>query len=124
MGKGGAMASKTVQERHTPPRAAIYVRVSSLQQSTDGTSLATQEAACRAYAIEQGYTVAEELVFSEVHTGSEMWERPQLTALRDAIRDGRVRPSSPTPWTVSAAHRRMSPSWMTSASGPGWRCAS
>lgn len=69
----------------TPPRAraAIYVRVSTAGQE-DGTSLETQEAACRAHAVQQGYEVA--AVYREIHTGTDLWERPQLTALREAVR--------------------------------------
>ena len=37
-------------------RAAVYVRVSTPGQEADGTSLETQEAACRQYAAEHGYT--------------------------------------------------------------------
>ena len=71
---------------HAQPRAAIYVRVSTAGQEQDGTSLETQEAACRRYAAERGYTVDESHVYREVHTGVELWERPQLTRLREAIR--------------------------------------
>lgn len=67
----------------TTPRAAIYVRVSTTAQE-DGTSLETQEAACSAYAAQQGHEVA--AVYREVHSGVELWERPQLTALREAVR--------------------------------------
>ncbi len=63
--------------------ALIYVRVSSGPQE-EGTSLETQEAACREYAASKGYTVVG--VYREVHTGTELWERPQLTVLRDAVR--------------------------------------
>ena len=69
-------------------QAAIYVRVSTGAQETDGTSLDTQEAACRAYAAQQGYEVAE--VYREVHTGTELWERPKLSALRMALREQKV----------------------------------
>jgi site-specific DNA recombinase len=48
------------------------------------TSLDTQEAACRAYAAEHGYDVVQ--VFREVYTGVELWDRPQLSALREAVR--------------------------------------
>jgi site-specific DNA recombinase len=64
-------------------RAAIYIRVSSARQE-DGSSLETQEQGCRQYAEEHGYQVAG--VYREVFTGVELWERPQLTALRDAVR--------------------------------------
>ncbi len=72
-----------------PQGAAIYCRVSTAGQE-DGTSLDTQEAACRRYAVEHGYAVAEAHVYREVHTGSELWERPRLTALREALRRGEV----------------------------------
>ena len=92
------MASATESR---PKRAAIYVRVSTVEQArhraggkVDGTvaiddarldegtvpekdkkseretSLDTQEAACRAFAAEHGYTVAEEHVFREVYSGA------------------------------------------------------
>jgi predicted site-specific integrase-resolvase len=70
--------------------AALYERVSTGGQEAEGTSLDTQEAACRAHAAERGYQVAEEHIYREVHTGAEMWERPKLTALREAVRQGRV----------------------------------
>lgn len=67
----------------TTPRAAIYIRVSSVGQE-DGFSLDTQEERCRAYAAQHGYEVSD--VYREVFTGVELWERPQLTALREAVR--------------------------------------
>jgi site-specific DNA recombinase len=67
--------------------AAIYVRVSTAGQE-DNYSLSTQEVACRAYAAASGYEVGP--VYREVFTGVELWQRPQLTALRDAIRRGEV----------------------------------
>ena len=74
--------------RSTPAarRAAIYVRVSSHAQEEEGTSLGTQEARCRAHAEQHRYCVAEACIYREVHTGTELWERPQLTRLREAIR--------------------------------------
>src|SRR5262245_31873814 len=69
-------------------RAAIYVRVSTDRQEEEGTSLDTQEAACRAYATEHGYAII--AVYREVWAGAEYRERPQLTALREAARAGAV----------------------------------
>jgi len=40
-------------------RAAIYVRVSTKGQEDDGSSLGTQEQACRAYAVDHGYNVVD-----------------------------------------------------------------
>lgn len=76
----------TLQQREAPGKAktaAIYVRVSSAGQE-DNYSLQTQEDACRRYAGEHGYGVAG--VYREVYSGVELWDRPQLTILRDAVR--------------------------------------
>lgn len=69
-----------------PQRTAIYVRVSTPGQEEHGTSLETQEAACRQYASQQGFAVDQAHVYREVHTGIELWERPQLQRLREAVR--------------------------------------
>jgi DNA invertase Pin-like site-specific DNA recombinase len=91
-----------------PPRAAaIYCRVSSRAQAESNdsgrgrpaaevesdkdekeqeTSLDTQLTAGRAYAAEHGYVVDEQHVYREVHTGVELWERPKLSTLREAVR--------------------------------------
>ncbi len=68
-----------------PLRAAIYIRVSSPGQE-DGYSLDTQLSECQAYAAEHGYSLDDRYVYREVHVGYELWERPQLTALREAVR--------------------------------------
>lgn len=65
-------------------KAALYCRVSTPGQESEGTSLATQLDACRAYAGQQGYEVAGEYI--EVHTGAQLWERPRLNDLRERIR--------------------------------------
>jgi site-specific DNA recombinase len=70
-------------------RAALYVRVSSSIQA-DNYSLSRQEAECRQYATEHGYTVADSQVYREVHTGAELYERPALTRLREAMKRGEV----------------------------------
>jgi len=75
-------AKPPVSQAH---RVAVYCRVSSAGQE-DNSSLATQEQQCRAYAAERGWTVVG--VYREVHSGAELFERPQLTALREAVRRG------------------------------------
>jgi len=75
-------------ERHRV--AAIYCRVSTVNQEEEGTSLATQEERCRTYASAHGYLVDEAHVYRDVYTGTELWERPQLTKLREAIRQEAV----------------------------------
>lgn len=72
----------------TGNRCAIYVRVSTAGQERDGTSLETQEAACREYAESHGYTVVG--VYRDAHTGTELWERPQLTLLRERVRQREI----------------------------------
>lgn len=63
--------------------ALIYCRVSTRGQE-DGTSLDTQEERCRSEAEARGYVVAG--VFREVYSGAEIFDRPQLNALRDEVR--------------------------------------
>ena len=64
-------------------RCAIYVRVSSAGQE-DNSSLATQEASCRAYAADRGWEVVQ--IYRDVFTGAAVFERPGLTELRGAMR--------------------------------------
>jgi site-specific DNA recombinase len=64
-------------------RTALYCRVSTAGQE-DNASLATQEEACRTHAADRGWAVT--ATFREVHTGVELFERPQLALLRDAMR--------------------------------------
>src|SRR5215207_9337422 len=71
--------------RSSVGRVVIYCRVSSAGQE-DNSSLDTQEERCRAYAVEQGWTVV--TVYKEVHTGADLFERPQLSRLREAVRSG------------------------------------
>lgn len=68
-------------------RCAIYVRVSTTKQEEEGSSLGTQEAACRADAAAHGESVDESHVYRETYSGAELWDRPALTRLRDAIRE-------------------------------------
>jgi site-specific DNA recombinase len=69
---------------------ALYVRVSSRNQAEEGSSLSTQEDAARAYAAAHLAPVAEEHVYRETFTGTELWERPELTRLRAAMARGEV----------------------------------
>src|SRR5919206_4843709 len=65
---------------HTP-RAVIYARVSSEEQSR-GYSLDTQLDACRKYCADRGYVSVGE--FTDAHTGTTM-DRPGINALLDAL---------------------------------------
>src|SRR5438067_4220531 len=69
-----------------PKRAAIYVRVSTVGQEADGTSLGTQETACLGHTSARAYATDPGHIYREVFTGTELWERPQLQRLREAIR--------------------------------------
>lgn len=66
-------------------RVSIYCRVSSAGQE-DNSSLETQEEACRVFASDHGWTVV--AVYREVHTGADLFERSELTRLREAMRRG------------------------------------
>jgi site-specific DNA recombinase len=70
-----------------PPRVVLYLRVSTPGQE-EGASLSTQEAAGQAYAAQHGYQIV--ATFTEVHTGSELYERRELSALREMVRAGQV----------------------------------
>jgi site-specific DNA recombinase len=72
------------------PRAAIYCRVSTDQQEEEGTSLETQEKACREYAARHGYAVDEAHVFVEASSGFRLWERRKITLLRDLVQQRQV----------------------------------
>src|SRR6266542_157992 len=67
-------------------RAAIYTRVSSVEQEEEGTSLDTQEAACRRFAAERGCLVEDGYVYREVFSGTVLRGRPRLSVLREAVR--------------------------------------
>lgn len=67
-------------------RAAVYTRVSSTRQEEDGTSLETQRDRCVEWAVERGYTVADDAVYADVYSGSNLYDRPALTALRSRLR--------------------------------------
>jgi len=67
--------------------AAIYCRVSTDNQETEGTSLQTQLEACRNYCQGKGYDVAYR--FSEAYSGLTL-DRPKLNELRDLVRDDAI----------------------------------
>lgn len=71
-------------------RAMTYYRVSGVGQDVehDGTSLETQEQACRALVAERGYELVAS--YSDVHSGYELRERPGMTKLRAAMRNHEV----------------------------------
>ena len=66
-------------------RTIVYSRVSTDAQAEDGTSLDTQERACREYAEEAGGTVIRTI--RDTASGSSL-ERPGMAELRRAMRDG------------------------------------
>jgi site-specific DNA recombinase len=68
-------------------KAAIYCRVSTDIQETEGTSLQTQLEACQKYCQAKGYAIAYQ--FSEAYSGLTL-ERPKLNELRDLIRDNEI----------------------------------
>lgn len=80
--------------RYTPPTlprmAALYARVSNTRQGADDkASLPTQLDAMRSYAEARGYATCDAYTYVEMHTGEELYERPELSRLRD---DAKRRP--------------------------------
>src|SRR5687767_866194 len=73
------MATATKPAPPAAKRAALYPRVSGAGQE-DNYSLPTQEQLMRDHAAARGYEVAG--VYREVHTASELGERPELARLR------------------------------------------
>src|SRR5215212_10420337 len=74
----------------TPRRFAVYLRVSTERQEDEGSSLATQEAACRRFALDQGGSVNDRHIYRETFSGAELWERPKLSQMREAVRRNEV----------------------------------
>jgi len=68
---------------NTHGNAAIYCRVSTRQQAEDGSSLDSQEVACRRLAASQGFTITQ--VFKEDFPGTEL-ARPLLDQLRTGVK--------------------------------------
>jgi site-specific DNA recombinase len=76
------MTRKKIQP---PPAAAIiYARVSTATQAEEGTSLETQVSACEQYAAARGYAEVE--VVRETFSGAELWDRPELSRVRERVR--------------------------------------
>lgn len=70
-------------------RAALYARVSTEDQEREGTSLQSQEEACRKYAEEQDYEVPDAYLIKEVYSGLTL-DRPELTQLRSWVSNKEV----------------------------------
>jgi DNA invertase Pin-like site-specific DNA recombinase len=66
-------------EKPINKRAVIYCRVSTKEQVEEGNSLVTQEKACRDYALQNGYEVAE--IFIEQGESAKTQNRPELIRL-------------------------------------------
>lgn len=84
------VAAGEAQERivDVSTRCLIYCRVSTDEQRDRGTSLESQEAACREYAAKQGWQVVD--VVSESYSGGTFNGRPGLDRVRAMIRNGGV----------------------------------
>ncbi len=68
-------------------KTAIYCRVSTDHQETEGTSLKTQLEACQKYCQDNGYTV--KYSFKEAYSGLTL-DRPELNELRELVRNGYI----------------------------------
>jgi site-specific DNA recombinase len=66
-------------------RAVVYCRVSD-PGAIDDYGMDAQEQECRSYAARQGWRIVS--AHREFHTGTELFERPELTKIREAMRRG------------------------------------
>lgn len=71
-------------------RAAIYARIATPAQMPGESEFAleNQIAEARSYCQKQGYSISEQHIYHEVFTGTEYKNRPQLSRLRDAAKQG------------------------------------
>ena len=97
----------------TGHRWAIYCRISVDQghrgDAGDSVSMETQEAGCRALIerLDPDARIVEPMVLREVWTGVELFQRPKLTLLREAIRRGEIDAVAcyqPKRWTRDPHH--------------------
>jgi site-specific DNA recombinase len=70
----------------TPPRAAIYLRVSTDHQAEHGLGLPSQRRELLALAKRKGYRVTDEHIYEDPGISGAVLERPGLDRLRDAVR--------------------------------------
>ncbi len=76
--------ARRIEDVPRPHVAALYRRVSSLKQSTeDKYSLDTQLAEMRKWCTEHGWDTAEPVIFTDVWSGEDLWQRGQLMQLLD-----------------------------------------
>jgi site-specific DNA recombinase len=72
-----------------PDRVAVYIRWSTEEQG-QGTTLEVQQEACEYYCRSQGWHYRADLVFVDEGYSGGTLNRPALTQLRTAVREGRV----------------------------------
>jgi len=73
------------------PVIALYLRVSTQEQETDGYGLESQEQSLREYVKRHYGEGVKVQVYSDIHTGSQLVERPALQRLLGDIQRGEVR---------------------------------
>src|SRR5258708_21861901 len=82
----GSMGRR-IEATPLPRIAARYARVSTVLQDTgDKSSLDTQEAGCQRWALDHDWLLDDRFAYRDRHSGEELWERPELTRLREAAR--------------------------------------
>ena len=72
-----------------PNNVAIYIRWSTDEQ-TEGTTLETQKERCSLYLRSQGWNVTEDLIFIDDGYSGGSLDRPALTKLRQAVKEGKI----------------------------------
>lgn len=78
-----------MHEKIASDKVAIYIRWSTEDQG-QGHTLEIQQESCRYYSMSQGWVARSDLTYIDDGYSGSTLERPALTRLRQAVRDGRV----------------------------------
>ncbi len=88
------MSKRKPQQSNTNAitRAAIYLRVSTVEQATDGYGLDVQRERCKAMALVKGWEVADDHIFTDAGLSGtlDVEDRPALAALLAAAENGEI----------------------------------
>lgn len=99
----GLITSSTI-EAFSTHTIALYLRVSTQEQKTDGYGLEAQEQHLRTY-VSQHFPQGRILVYADTHSGAKMKDRPQLQRLILHIREKKVQ--SVVVWKIDRLSRSL-----------------
>jgi site-specific DNA recombinase len=83
-----AVPAEEIAPNRQEKRAAIYARTAIMPQAKGHNPLAAQILMAQQYCTEHGYTLNESHIYQEVYSGAVYKNRPRLTELREAAKQG------------------------------------